>query len=161
MTVLPNPAAAKSLGDISEARHDWKFAADQYSLALVLPDAGPAKVERTDVLARLKSAWQQAHGNTQGLGDAVLSAYEHIPVPAAADPNAPPKPNKDAKNVFDFVLRKLDNSPLPLAPMKGKVVVLSFWATWCSPCQILEPIIADMSEKYSKECRCCISGREC
>jgi thiol-disulfide isomerase/thioredoxin len=52
--------------------------------------------------------------------------------------------------VYDFVLRKLDDSPLALASTKGKVVVLSFWATWCSPCQILEPILGDMSQKYAK-----------
>ena len=150
MSLLPNPGAAKALGDIAYARHDYAAAANQYALALVLPDEGPGKADRTDLLARLKSAWQQAHGNEQGLGDAILAAYNHVPIPASAAANAPPKPNKDAKNVFDFVLRRLDQSPLPLAPMKGKIVVLSFWATWCSPCQILEPILADMSEKYAK-----------
>jgi len=147
-STMPNPAAAKALGDIAESRRDWTGAADQYALALVLPDAGPVKVDRTDVLARLKSAWQQAHGSAQGLGDAVLSAYERAPVPEAVA-NAPAKPNKGAKDVFDFVLRQLDGGPLPLRPLKGKVVVLSFWATWCSPCYVLEPILGDMAKKYS------------
>ena len=144
---MPNPAAAKALGDIAESRRDWTGAADHYTLALVLPDAGPVKVDRADVLTRLKSVWQQAHGNMQGLGDAVLAAYGHVPI--SADANAAAKPNKGAKNVFDFVLRQVDGSPLPLAPLKGKVVVLSFWATWCSPCYILEPILGNMAKKYS------------
>src|ERR1700690_2401748 len=46
-STMPNPAAAKALGDIAEARHDWSGAADQYALALALPDAGPGKVDRT------------------------------------------------------------------------------------------------------------------
>jgi thiol-disulfide isomerase/thioredoxin len=149
-STMPNPAAAKALGDIAESRNDYTTAADQYLLALVLPDAGPVKVDRAGVLARLKSAWQQAHGNTQGLGDALLATYGRIPVsPDAA--NATAKPNKNAKDVFDFVLRQVDGSPLPLAPLKGKVMVLSFWATWCSPCFILEPILGNMMKKYSAD----------
>ena len=147
-STMPNPAAAKALGDIAESRSDSTTAADQYLLALVLPDAGPAKVERANVLVRLKSAWQQAHGNMQGLGDALLAAYGHIPSSVDAA-NAAAKPNKGAKDVFDFVLRQVDGSPLPLKPLKGKVVVLSFWATWCSPCYILEPILGNMAKKYA------------
>jgi thiol-disulfide isomerase/thioredoxin len=147
-STMPNPTAAKALGDIAEARHDWTGAADQYALALALPDAGPGKVDRTDILVRLKSTWQQAHGNMQGLGDELLAAYEHVPVPVAAA-NSAAKPNKGAKDVFDYVLRQADGSPLPLAPLKGKVVVLSFWATWCSPCYLLEPILGNIAKKYA------------
>ena len=88
MALLPNPGAAKSLGDIAYARHDYSAAADQYALALVLPDFGPGKADRSDLLARLKSAWQQAHGNEQGLGDAILAAYNHVPIPASDAANA-------------------------------------------------------------------------
>jgi thiol-disulfide isomerase/thioredoxin len=147
-STIPNPAAAKALGDIAESRRDWTAAADQYLLALVLPDAGPVKVDRAGVLVRLKSAWQQGHGNTQGLGDELLAAYGRVP-PLLDATNVGGRPNKDAKNVFDFVLRQVDGTPLPLAPLKGKVVVLSFWATWCSPCFILEPILGNMAKKYS------------
>ncbi len=147
-SAMANPAAAKALGDIAESRRDWTTAADQYLLALVLPDAGPSKVDRADVLARLKIAWRQAHGNMQGLGDALLAAYERVPASTDAA-TAAAKLNKGSKDVFDFVLRQVDGSPLPLAPLKGKVVVLSFWATWCSPCFILEPILGNVAKKYA------------
>jgi thiol-disulfide isomerase/thioredoxin len=47
------------------------------------------------------------------------------------------------------VLRNLDGSPLPLAPLKGKIVALSFWATWCGPCRDLEPEFVQIAKNYT------------
>ena len=44
----------------------------------------------------------------------------------------------------DFTLRDIDNQSVSLSGTKGKVVLISFWATWCGPCQVEMPHIQKM-----------------
>lgn len=51
----------------------------------------------------------------------------------------------------DFTLRDIDNQEVHLADLKGKVVVLSFWATWCGPCKEEMPHLQRMYTKYKDQ----------
>ncbi|MGB7308987.1 MAG: redoxin family protein [Candidatus Acidiferrales bacterium] len=145
----PNALASEKLGEIAELRNDPVAAIDEYALAFALPEDGPAgKVDRRDLRRKLGNAWRQVHGSDKGLGDAILAAYDRAYPPQADAATAPAARNKNAKDAFEFVVRRLDGSPLPLAPFRGKVVVLSFWATWCEPCQELEPLFNQVARSY-------------
>ncbi|MEK6757058.1 MAG: TlpA disulfide reductase family protein [Bacteroidota bacterium] len=48
----------------------------------------------------------------------------------------------------NFVLKSADGKTYELSKMKGNVVVVNFWATWCGPCRIEIPDFIEIYKKY-------------
>jgi cytochrome c biogenesis protein CcmG/thiol:disulfide interchange protein DsbE len=46
------------------------------------------------------------------------------------------------------IARWLDAKPVTLASLRGRVVVLEFWATWCEPCLTLMPKLRLLQDKF-------------
>ena len=61
------------------------------------------------------------------------------PADAAVNPGAPAPA---------FTLAARDGGKLSLADLKGQVVMINFWATWCGPCRQEMPLLAQLHDKY-------------
>ena len=51
----------------------------------------------------------------------------------------------------DFVLTDLQGHTVKLSDLRGKAVVLNFWATWCPPCKAEIPWFIDMQKRYGAQ----------
>ena len=59
--------------------------------------------------------------------------------------------NKGIYQGSDMVFKTLDEGNFKLASLKGKVVVLSFWATWCEPCVEEFPSFIKLLDTYPED----------
>ena len=54
------------------------------------------------------------------------------------------------KRAPDFQLNTLDGQSVSLSDLKGKPVLINFWATWCSPCVYEMPYIQQIYDEWQE-----------
>jgi thiol-disulfide isomerase/thioredoxin len=74
---------------------------------------------------------------TRWLSRVFLAAVLAAPAAASAAAPAP-----------EVTARSRDGAPFTLSSLKGRVVLLDFWAPWCVPCRASFPFLDGLQEKY-------------
>jgi thiol-disulfide isomerase/thioredoxin len=80
-------------------------------------------------------------------GLALLAAAAAMALSAPANAAIPPlAPGTKAP---PFATRTIDGKRLTLASLRGHVVILDFWATWCGPCRMSTPTLVHFDRKFA------------
>jgi len=159
---VADPLAAKAFATYpsEEAARVWSEALVQLDRAeeslarladaFAIPDPHASDADRAADRKRLGEQYRKLHGSEQGLGDAILAAYDRTAALLeerrarllALEPNAA------ETEALRFTLTGLDGKKLTLASLKGSVVILDFWATWCQPCRIQHPLYEQVKQRF-------------
>jgi len=83
-------------------------------------------------------------------------APENTSAPAAVGSEASVNPLRGGtvaagKLAADFKLPSLNGTAISLSSLRGKVVFLNVWATWCGPCREEMPSIETLYEEFAKD----------
>jgi thiol-disulfide isomerase/thioredoxin len=97
--------------------------------------------------AKFKDVFLKVNG-----ANADFSAYENKLIQGMETSLAAKVAKKAVKeSAADFVLTDLSGHKVALKDLRGKVVVLDFWATWCGPCKASFPGMQKAVNKYKND----------
>ncbi len=148
--VYPTSESAREIARCLERSGKPEEALPYLADAFMINDARRTEAERTRDRARLGETYRKVKGSDVGLGDLVLAAYDRTTAQLAErrlkmrqlDPNA------NLTNPMEFTLSSLKGTKLALASLKGKVLILDFWATWCGPCRGQHPLYDQVKQRF-------------
>ena len=98
------------------------------------------------LLELYKTAFGKVNGSENGFESALADARGE----AKREMRKEMMKERINKPEIDFTLKGLDGKSVTLSDLKGKVVVLDFWATWCGPCKASFPALQRIYEKYKE-----------
>jgi thiol-disulfide isomerase/thioredoxin len=145
---FPQADAARSAGRWLGKLRKYDDAVEYYADAFALSDSAEAHAGDRSRMAEL---YLKTHSTQSGLGDMVLAAYDRMTA-VAAERNKLLRSSTPSSPI-DYKLTGLDGKTLALDSLKGKVIVMDFWATWCGPCRQQHPLFEKVKAKFKSDAR--------
>ena len=122
----------------------------RYADALTIPDVRALDSDRALDRKRAGEIYRKSHGSEKGLGDIILEAYDRTAawIDQRQKSLSGLDPNAGVTDPMGSTISGIDGQKLKLGSLKGKVVILDFWATWCGPCRIQHPMYDQVQERF-------------
>ncbi len=100
-----------------------------------------------DQSSKTRWLWLMIMLTILGAGWIVLSRDLFQPARVDGRPEAAALPRKGYA-APDFTLQTLDGRSMTLSDLRGRAVLINFWATWCPPCRLEMPAIQQVHNQY-------------
>jgi len=155
---------------LAQLQQGWN--ADDATVDRALASGG---LTRQDLLAEIKrllvveaylrqqpdpTAWLTAQRSRAQIG---LYADLSVPATVASGPTPTPSPaqptsvrqiasgSAPGQLAFDFALDDVNGRPVRLSDLRGRPVIINFWASWCPPCRQEMPALQAAYQRYREQ----------
>ncbi|MGI9035085.1 MAG: redoxin domain-containing protein, partial [Pyrinomonadaceae bacterium] len=132
------------LGQVYEAKTDFDKAEENYIKGFLASSWNDNPNTKA-----IKELYEKRNGNSEGF-DAYFDKYrKQESVLRKARILA--ERNADPKDAATFSLKTIDDKTISFADLKGKIIVINVWGTWCSPCVAEMPQLQQLYKKYQND----------
>jgi tetratricopeptide (TPR) repeat protein/thiol-disulfide isomerase/thioredoxin len=130
------------LGELYEGKNELEKAENNYRESYI------STPQREPNFDKLKNVYQKRHGNLEGY-EVFIGEIKKIQIEKRRQ-QIVSRRDPLRRDLPAFSLKDLDGKTISSTDLKGKVVLINFWATWCKPCMEEMPEIVALRDKYKE-----------